>query len=195
MTSAKNELPVTLLLAQWREGSAEALNSLTPLVYDELHRLAVQLFQGERQGHTLQPTAIVNEAFVRLTDAKVAWQDRSHFFALAARMMRRILIDHANARLAQKRGGGALEVTLDENALAAHTLDLNLLDLEKALNELSEMDARKAEVMEMRLFAGLSYEELAEVTGLSGATLERELRFSKAWLTSRLGNGRELGAG
>ena len=180
---------MTLLLAQWREGSPEALNSLTPLVYDELHGLAVQLFQGERQGHTLQPTAIVNEAFVRLTDARVAWQDRSHFFALAARMMRRILIDHANARLAQKRGAGAVEVTLDENALADTSLDLNLLDLEKALCELGEVDARKAEVMEMRLFAGLSYEELAEVTGLSSSTLEREIRFSRAWLTSRLGNG------
>jgi len=182
------EHPVTALLTQWREGDEDALNSLTPLVYDELHQLAVQLFRGERQDHTLQPTAVVNEAFVRLTSAKVAWQDRSHFFALAARMMRRVLIDHANGRLAQKRGGRGIEVTLDEDALEGRSLDLNLLDLEKALTALGEIDARKAEVMEMRLFAGLSYEELSEVTGLSTSTLEREIRFSRAWLSSRLGN-------
>lgn len=180
------ERPVTALLAQWREGDERALDALTPLVYDELHQLAVSLFRGERQNHTLQPTAIVNEAYVRLAGAKIAWQDRSHFFALAARMMRRILINHANARLAEKRGGGQIDVTLDDDALAAGTLDLNLLDLEKALTALAEEDARKAEIMEMRLFAGLSYEELAEVTGLSVSTLEREIRFSRAWLSSRL---------
>lgn len=180
------EQPVTALLAQWREGDARALDALTPLVYEELHQLAVNLFRGERQNHTLQPTAVVNEAYVRLTDARIAWQDRSHFFALAARMMRRILIDHANARLAEKRGGGQIDVTLDDNALAAGTLDLKVLDLEKALNALAEEDERKGEIMEMRLFAGLSYEELAEVTGLSISTLEREVRFSRAWLAARL---------
>ena len=180
------EQPVTALLAQWREGDARALDALTPIVYDELHQLAVSLFRGERQNHTLQPTAVVNEAYVRLTDAKIDWQGRSHFFALAARMMRRILIDHANARLAEKRGGGQIDVTLDENALAAGTLDLNLLDLERALNALAAEDERKAKIMEMRLFAGLSYEDLAEVTGLSVSTLEREIRFSRAWLAARL---------
>ncbi|MEZ5558722.1 MAG: sigma-70 family RNA polymerase sigma factor [Pseudomonadales bacterium] len=182
----QSDNPVTELLARWRSGEQRALNELTPLVYDELHRLAVRLFQGERPDHTLQPTAVINEAFLRLADARVAWQDRAHFFALAARMMRRVLIDHANARNAQKRGGNEMLVTLSDDTPGGEFVDLGLLDLERALTELTELDARKAEVMEMRLFAGLSYEELSEVTGLSTSTLDREIRFSKAWLGARL---------
>jgi RNA polymerase sigma factor (TIGR02999 family) len=178
--------PVTALLAAWRAGEQEALNQLMPLVYSELHRQAVRLFRSERAGHTLQPTAVVNEAFVRLSDAKVDWQDRAHFFALASRMMRRILLDHANRRLAQKRGGGEIQVTLDEGEVGGDRLDLRLLDLDKALDELAALDARKAELMEMKLFAGLTFEEMSEVTGLSTSTLDREIRFSRAWLTSRL---------
>jgi len=178
--------PVTQLLAQWRAGDKQALAALTPLIYEELHAVAIRLFRGERSGHTLQPTALVNEAFVRLADAKVPWQDRAHFFALAARMMRRVLIDHANARLAQKRGGDDIRVTMNEELLAGDMIHLDMLDLEKALQELAEIDERKAEVMEMRLFAGLNYEELSEVTGLSTSTLDREIRFSKAWLSTRL---------
>jgi RNA polymerase sigma factor (TIGR02999 family) len=125
---------------------------------------------------------------VRLADAKVEWQDRAHFFALAARTMRRVLVDHATARHAKKRGGGDLKVTLDEAMVAGDTVDLDLLDLEKPLNALADLDPRKAELMEMKLFGGLSFEEMSEVSGLSTPTIDREIRFSKAWLKSRLGS-------
>lgn len=185
--------PVTELLQKWREGDAAALRALTPMIYQELHAVAVGLFRGERGNHTLQPTAVVNEAFVRLSDAKVAWQDRAHFFALAARMMRRVLIDHANARLAAKRGGDDIQVTFNEEMIGDSSIHLEMLDLETALSELKALDERKAEIMEMRLFAGLSYEELSEVTGLSTSTLDREIRFSKAWLANRLAGESKAG--
>ena len=177
---------VTELLVAWRNGESNALNELTPLVYAELHQQASHLFRHERANHTLQPTALVNEAFVRLSDAQVQWQDRAHFFALAARTMRRVLVDHATARVALKRGGGDVQLTLDENLLAGDSLDLDLLDLESALSALAGLDERKAELMEMKLFGGLSYEEMSEVTALSTSTIDREIRFSKAWLTARL---------
>lgn len=183
--SAVSEPAVTELLVAWREGDAQALDALTPLVYSELRGIAQLLFRRERDNHTLQPTALVNEAFIKLIELDISWQDRAHFFALAARLLRRALLDHARARDAQKRGGDVALITLDDN-LGDDSVDYRLLDLDRALDELTERDARKAELIEMKLFGGLQLEEIAEVTNLSVSTVQRELRFARAWLTTRL---------
>jgi len=177
---------ITTLLHEWREGNASAGERLAPLVYDELHRIASRLFRGERPGHTLQPTALVNEAFARLIDVQVEWQDRAHFYALAARMMRRLLINHATARETAKRGGAAQRVTLDESASVGMDRDAELLSLDAALTELGKLDPRKLEILELHFFGGLTFEEMADVTGLSTSTLERDLRVARAWLKNRL---------
>lgn len=179
------EQPITRMLAEWRAGDSGALERLTPLVYAELKRLAERIFRGESSGHTLQPTALVNEAFESLVRMDVAWQDRTHFYALAARLMRRILVNHANVRRAAKRGGGAAKVTLDEAAVAPQTDD-SILALDEALEELAEFDERKAEIVEMHYFGGLSYEEIAEALDLSRTTVNQDLRTAKAWLRQRL---------
>ena len=177
---------ITQLLRSWSSGDKQALEQLTPLVYDELHRRARRIFAGERNGHTLQPTALVNEAFAGLVGTDVAWQDRSHFFALAARMMRRILVNHAKARGAQKRGGDAVMVTLDDASMGADDAITDLLQLNEALVALEEVDARGAELIELQYFAGMSFREMEAVTGLSSSTLDRDLRFARAWLKKHL---------
>jgi RNA polymerase sigma factor (TIGR02999 family) len=181
----KEEQPITSMLAEWRSGDREALERLTPLVYAELKRLAERIFRGESPGHTLQPTALVNEAFESLLRMDVAWQDRTHFYALAARLMRRILVNHANSRRAAKRGGGAARVTLHDDAAAPQT-DESILALDEALGELAAFDPRKAEIVEMHYFGGLSYEEIAEALELSRTTVNQDLRVAKAWLRQRL---------
>jgi len=177
---------VTVLLQQWRHGDEDAVRHLMPLVYDELRGLAAKYLRSERGDHTLQPTALVHEAYVRLVGADVTWQDRAHFYALSARLMRRILVDHARARTSQKRGGGLRAVTLDE-AMAATNQNLEqLLDLDTALEKLAELDQRKAQVVELHYFGDLSYDEAAEVLGISAATVDRDLRFAKTWLMKEL---------
>jgi len=183
------EHPITDLLLRWRQGDDLALERLTPYVYDELRRIATALFNREPAGHTLQPTALVHEAFINLADANVTWEDRAHFFAMAARMMRRILLDHARARRAQKRGGGAPMVTFNDSVPGTAGPDVALLDLDRVIEELAAQDPRKAELVELRQFGGLTLEEIGEVTGLSVSTVQRELRFAKAWLTRRLADG------
>ncbi|MEM1264331.1 MAG: ECF-type sigma factor [Pseudomonadota bacterium] len=177
---------ITQLLNRWGSGDKAAELELTPIVYTELQRMANRLFRGERPGHTLQPTALVHEAFVKLVDVDVTWQDRAHFFSLAARMMRRLLVNHANARNAAKRGGDAIKVTFADAVVVDGDADADLLDLEEALQALSELDARKAELIELQYFGGLSFKEMAEVTGLSSSTLDRDLRLARAWLRDQI---------
>lgn len=180
---------ITQLLNQWTLGDAAAAERLTPLIYDELHKLAQRLFRSERPSHTLQPTALVHEVYGKLVDADVAWQDRAHFFALAARMMRRLLVNYATARKRQKRGGGALQVTLNEQVGAEPAAAPELLDLDRCLTELDALDPRKAELIQLQFFGGLTGQEMCEVTGLSSSTIDRELRLAKAWLRVQLSRG------
>ncbi len=175
---------VTVLLKAWSDGDQDAFNQITPIVYDELLRIARARFRGERAGHTLQPTALVNEVFAKLIDANVDWQNRAHFYALCARMMRRLLINHAKAHSADKRGGGLIEATLTDDVASPENTEL--FELDEALEALAEKDERKAELIELSIFGGLTYKEMAEVTGLSTSTLDREIRFAKAWLKARL---------
>lgn len=177
---------ITQLLQSWRAGDAAAGEQLAPLVYDELHRVASRLFRSERHGHTLQPTALVNEAYTRLVSVNVDWRDRAHFFALAARMMRRLLVNHATARDAAKRGGASHRVTLEETAAVGIDRDEELLSLDAALGELGELDPRKLEIIELHFFGGLTFGEMALVTGLSPSTLDRDMRLARAWLKDRL---------
>jgi len=181
-----DEGSITVLLGRWRDGDTSAFEQLTPLVYEELRRIARSAFRGEGAGHTLQPTALVHEAFGRLAGIDVDWRDRSHFYALCARMMRRILVDYAKARAAEKRGGSDLRVTLNDNLLPVDSDPDRLLDLEQALERLHEHDPRKVELIELQIFGGLSFREMEDVTGLSSSTLDRELRFAKAWLKAEL---------
>lgn len=177
---------ITQLLRDWVDGDQRSLDELTPLVYSQLHDIAARVFRSERPDHTLQATALVNEAYVRLVDAEVEWKDRSHFFALAARMMRRILVDHANARLAGKRGSGARKLPLDDVIVVSPELGEDVLNLHEALEELATQDERKAQILELHYFGGLTYEEMKEVLELSTSTLDREMRFAKAWLRTKL---------
>ena len=175
--------PVTELLLAWGQGDESALSRLMPLVQGELHRLARREMRGERPGHTLQTTALVNEAYVRLVEAhRVRWQDRAHFFALSARLMRRILVDHARSRQYLKRGGGARHVTLDEALVVSAERGDDLVALDDALQALAAVDLRKSQVIEMRFFGGLTVEETAEALKISPETVMRDWRFGKAWL-------------
>jgi RNA polymerase sigma factor (TIGR02999 family) len=180
---------VTRLLRAWRAGDQEALAALTPLVYDELHRLAAGYMRGERPGHTLSPTALIGEAFVRLLgDGAPSVNDRGHFIAIAARLMRQILVDRARRRRAEKRGGGQRPVTLDDEAagLAPHP---DAFALGEALEQLAAIDEQKARIVELRHFGGLSCEEIGDVLGLHAKTTARELRLGEAWLRGRLRDG------
>ena len=180
-------LEFSALLRAWRGGDESALERLTPLVYDELHRLAHGYMKRERPGHTLQTTALVNEAYIRLVDAKlVQWQDRAHFFGIAARLMRRILVDFARSRGYQKRGGRLRKVSLDEALLVSPEPQEDLVRLDDALKALEEFDARKARVVELRYFGGLSVEETAEVLKVSGITVMRDWNMAKLWLLKEL---------
>jgi RNA polymerase sigma factor (TIGR02999 family) len=177
---------VTQLLVAWRGGRQQALAELMPLVAHTLHRVAARQFQGEAPGHTLQATALVNEAYLRLMDANVTWQDRAHFLAVAATAMRRILVDHARSRGRQKRGGDLARVTLYDARLAADAPEPDVLDLDEALHKLSVMDPRKGQVVEMSFFGGMTYDEIGAALEISAATVDRELRFAKAWLAREL---------
>jgi RNA polymerase sigma factor (TIGR02999 family) len=178
---------VTALLLAWRGGDQTALERLTPLVHAELRRLATHYLRRERAGHTLQPTALVNEAYLRLVNAsQLPWQDRRHFFGVSARLMRQILVDAARARGYQKRGGDVLRVTLDPALLPAEPRDLDFLALDQALEELATFDARKAEVIELRFFGGLSIEETAATLSVSPETVKRDWRLARSWLRKRL---------
>jgi len=175
------------LLIAWGNGDREALDKLFPLVEAELHRLARRYMSRERPGHTLQTTALVNEAYLRLIDQRqVRWQNRAHFFGIAAQLMRRILVDHARKRAYQKRGGGALQVSLEEAAVLSDERAAELVALDEALCSLAEIDERKSKVVEMRYFGGLSVEEVAEVLGVSPDTVTREWRRARAWLHREL---------
>ena len=177
----------TALLEAWGRGDRAAFDALVPLVHDELKRIARRHMRRERGEHTLQPSALVNEAYIRLLDvARIEWQNRAHFFAMAARVMRRILVDSARARKFQKRGGGAQIASLDEALVASTTPGPDLVALDDALNALSEMDPRKAQVVEMRFFGGLSAEETAEVLHVSLGTVMRDWRLAKVWLLREL---------
>jgi RNA polymerase sigma factor (TIGR02999 family) len=176
---------VTTLLRNWRSGDAEALEQLTPIIYDDLRRIAARHLKGERSGHTLQATALVNEAFAQLAEADMPYQDRAHFFAIAARTMRHILIDYGRARRSQKRGGGISAVTLHEDRVAAET-NIDILDLDEALEKLAQLDARKSDILTLHFFGGMTYEETAEALEISAATVDRDLRFAKAWLANEL---------
>ncbi|HEY6229697.1 MAG TPA: sigma-70 family RNA polymerase sigma factor [Pyrinomonadaceae bacterium] len=174
---------MTQLLAAWSDGDREALDRLLPLVEDELHRLAHHYMNRERAGHTLQTTALVNEAYLRLIDQReVRWQNRAHFFAIAAQMMRRILIDHARRQAYAKRGGGARKVSLAEVAVLTDERAAELVALDEALNGLARIDERKARVVELRYFGGLTVEETATVLKVSPDTVTREWRRARAWL-------------
>ncbi|MEM7081967.1 MAG: sigma-70 family RNA polymerase sigma factor [Pseudomonadota bacterium] len=178
---------LTRLLQEWQRGDESALEQLTPAVYDELKRLATAAFRSERPGHTLQPTALVNEAYLKLINASVDWQDRAHFFALAARMMRRILVNHAKARIAQKRGGGMGHETYQDDVHASIDDDQFLvLTLDDQLHQLAELDPRSAEAIELHYFAGLTHKEMSLALNISTSTLERDLKFAKAWMRKNL---------
>jgi RNA polymerase sigma-70 factor, ECF subfamily len=182
-----NEL--TQLLIDWNRGDAEALERLMPFVYQELHRVAQNHLRRERQNHTLQATALVHEAYLRLIDqTKVEWQNRAHFFGIAAQMMRRIMVDYARARAYEKRGGvDAIRVSLQmADLVAAEKRPPDVLALDEALNELEKLDKRKASVVELRFFGGLSVEETAEVLQVSVGTVIRDWNFAKAWLYERM---------
>ena len=179
---------VTVLLERWRGGDAAVLDRLMPLVYDELHSIARGYMRRERDDHTLQPTALVNEVYLRLLRQRsVNWNDRAHFFTFAARMMRNILKDHARAHLAERRGGaGAIKLPLSEEMAWVGSSPEGMLDLNSALDKLETLDTRKAQLVELRFFLALTMDEAAEVLGVSLATAERDLKFSRSWLYREL---------
>ena len=179
---------VTQLLLAWNEGDQEALDRLVPLVYDELHRLAQGYMRRERANQTLQTTAVIHEAYLRLIDARqVQWQNRAHFFGVAARLMRQILVAFARERGYQKRGGDASRVSLDEALVIDEGRDEDLVALDEALGALAQFDARKAQVVEMRFFGGLTEEEIATALGVSPETVRRDWRLARSWLRRKLG--------
>lgn len=180
----------TQMLLDASNGHQQALDELLPVVYDELRRLAGRYLRRERPDHTLQPTALVNELYLRLVDQKnVRWQNRAHFFAIAARSMREILVEHARSHNAAKRGGGAPRLTLSKAVAFFEERDVDLLALDDALNELEVIDSRKSRIVELRFFSGLGIEEAAEVMGISSATVIRQWRLAKAWLYRRIKKG------
>ena len=179
---------VTQLLQLWSNGQEQALDRLLPQIHDELRKLAASYLRKERPDHTLQPTALVNEAFLRLVDQRSAkWQNRAHFFGIAAQAMRRILVDHARAHSAGKRGGAVRKVSLDDANIIGPQVDVDLLALDEALTRLAAMDPQQSRIVELRFFGGLTMEETAEVMRISPATIGREWRMAKAWLSAELG--------
>ena len=186
---------VTRLLVEWRGGRRDALDELIPLVHDDLRRIAGRHMRREGRAHTLQATAVVNEAYLKLVDAEVAWNDRVHFFAVAARLMRRILVDHAKAKRSEKRGGALQQVTLEEERLgppAANGGEIDVVEFDRALKAFAKVDERKARVVELHYFGGLNYDEIAEALEMSAATVHRDLRLARAWLHREL-SGAETG--
>ncbi len=178
---------ITQLLKDYQTGNKDALDAMFPLVYDELRKLAASRLRSERDDHTLQATALVHEAYLRLIEQeKQTWQNRAHFFGLAAEMMRRILVNHAVKRNADKRFGSQTRLALDEMIDFTHGQDVNLVLLDEALNKLAEFDPKQAKIVELKFFGGLTNEEIAEVTGVSDSTVKREWRVAKAWLHDQL---------
>ncbi len=181
--SPRAQTEVTRMLANWREGDREAPAHLVELVYEELRAIAGQYLQRERAGHTLQATALVHEAYVRLVDQTTAtWQNRAHFMGVAAQVMRRVLVDHARKHRAEKRGGTQETLVLDETADIAPQQSVDLLALDDALGDLAALDSRQSQIVELRFFGGLTNDEIAEVLDLSTRTIKREWRLAKAWL-------------
>lgn len=179
---------VTGLLLDWSKGDLQAYEKLVPLVDKELHRIAHRYMSRERPGHTLQTTALVNEAYLRLVDQKVSWQNRSHFFGIAAELMRRILVDHARSHQFAKRGGGAQKIRLNEAMLMARERSSDLVALDEALIKLAAFDQRKARVVELRFFGGLNVEETAELLDVSTNTVKRDWTTARAWLYNAVTN-------
>ena len=182
---------VTRLLLAWNDGDERALEKLVPQVYQELRRLARRQMRGEHPDHTLQTTALINEAYLRLVDLRnIQWQNRAHFFALCARLMRRILVDFARSRHYAKRGGGAQPVSLEESRVVSPAHSTDLVAVDDALKALTKVDARKAQVVDLRFFGGLTVEETAEVLKVSPETVQRDWKLAKAWLLRELSGGR-----
>lgn len=178
---------ITALLARWRSGEQSAANELVSLVYEELHQIAAREMRREHIGHTLQTTAVVHEAYLRIAQSEsIDWKDRAHFFAVAATQLRRVLVDHARRRHSEKRGGGAIHLSLIESDGGAVALDERLLAVDEALGRLESLDPRAAKIVELRFFGGLSEREAAEALGISIATLKRDWEFAKTWLTGQL---------
>ena len=191
---AVSQQRVTELLTRWSQGDDAGLAELTPLVYGELRRLAHREMGAERTNHTLQTTALVNEAYLRLADqTNPRWQNRAHFFAVAARLMRQILVNYAKSYRSQKRGGGALKIELGETAIVSPELSKEIVDLHEALEILMTLDSRKARVVELKYFGGLNHDEIAEVLKVSTVTVRRDWIFAKAWLHNQLHNAAQLG--
>jgi RNA polymerase sigma factor (TIGR02999 family) len=184
--AAEETQQVTRLLKEWSAGNKQALDQLMPLVYDQLRSLAGRCLSSERPEHTLRATALVNEAYLRLVDSNLTLNDRVHFYAVAARLLRHILVDHAKALHRAKRGGGAQKLALDEALVVGQASPSGILDLDEALQRLATHDARKAEVVELLFFGGLTYDEVAAKLDISPATVHRELRMAKAWLHREL---------
>lgn len=183
---------VTELLSRWNDGDLTARDALIPLVYDELRRVAKKNLAGQRSDHTLQATALVHEAYLRLVNRKAAnWQGRTHFFALAAQMMRQILVDHARMHSAAKRGGGAVTLVLEHDVAGKPEINLDLIGLDRAMKQLASLDARQSQIVELRFFGGLSIEEAARVVDISPATAKREWATARVWLHHAM----ETGAG
>jgi RNA polymerase sigma factor (TIGR02999 family) len=185
--------PVTELLTRWSSGDTSARDALVPLVYSELRKIARRCLAGQRSGHTLQPTALVHEACLRLVRYdSIDWRDRAHFFALAAQIMRQILVDHARKQTAAKRGGNAVTVVVDEASAASKQASLDLLALDDALRQLASLDPRQSQIVELRFFGGLSIEETAEAVNISPATIKREWATARLWLLQEMSGGAEL---
>src|SRR6266700_2936363 len=186
-TPSISQQRVTELLAHWSQGDDAALAELTPMVYEELRRLAHHHMEGQRPDHTLQTTALVNEAYLRLADqTNPNWQSRAHFFAVAARAMRQILVSYARSNRAQKRGGGALRIELDEAVILSPEQSKEIVDLDEALERLATLDSRKARVVELKFFGGLNYDEIAEVLKIARRTARRDWEFARIWLYREL---------
>lgn len=181
----KQDAPVTRLLSQWRTGDDQALDELTPIIYETLRRLSKKHL-GKEANPTIQATELVHEAYLNLIDVDIAWQDRAHFLAVASRLMRRLLIDRARARLSKKRGGEHQFVPESVSQISEVSTEQEVLDLEEALNALKEIDARKADVLELHFFGGMTYPEIAEALSISEATVDRDLRFAKAWIFNQI---------
>ena len=177
---------VTKLLHDLRGGDRRAFDDLIPIVYDQLHKLAAYSLRAERPGHTLPATALVHEAYLRLVGSDVSWNDRVHFYAVASRVMRRILVDHAKASQRDKRGGGAVKVPLEDAVAVAAQTPSSIVSLDEALERLAARDKRKSEIVELLFFGGMTYDETAEALGVSAATVHRELKMAKAWLHGEL---------
>ncbi len=177
----------TQLLTEWRSGHPQALDRLTPLVYDELRRLARNYMRAERGSHTLQATAVVHEAFLRLIQANVALQDRGHFFALASRLMRRVLVDHAKSRSRAKRNSGARDHAAEDSGDLLPPADFDVVALDDALEDLQRLEPRLAQVIELHYFGGLTYDQIATAAGISAATVHRDIRLARAWLLNEIG--------